>query len=704
MKFINFILVFLLCQSFGFSQKPILSSDDSEWWKRNNLRLIQMNLPAYEAANIDADEIVEDLNDFSANTLIINAAGIMAFYESELDFEYINPYNKPGELGRIIDKCHQNGIRVIVRFDFSRAHKTVFDAHPDWFYVSPKGERIINTDKYVVSINAPYVQEKAFEIVQEVIQKFDIDGIFLNMPGYQTRNAYENQYMGIDQNEFDKAAFSKWSGGLVLPINEDKTDPVFRKYEDFKVASIEKWSAGLHQLVKKDKNKIAICTYLEEYVDIIRHESQTHGLPYWPYTGSDNTNHIEQTFPDKIVSNASIQQISFQSRYNAIEPEEISIRLYENLANGSGTDVSLMGDLRDYEDRRNFEPMKKIYAHQKTFESYFGKYESLATIGIVAPGYWPSGDKMEEYRGLSLMLKERHVQFDIIQDNHLAKLIEKIKNKYKVLILPDINYLSIADLNALKQLSDFGVKLIATNTSLFDAPKTLKDLFGATIVQKDYDGSGNYLSPLRKAIFSSFEGQSMVHFKYNLGQYTFDKEVETILPILSKGRPGPPEMIGGHERTGYFAVGIKNKKNVLMPLQMGKMYYNYGYEQHKLLVLDVLKNVYPLAFEEIKTNAHPRIEVILQDFMLNEEEVTIQTPFKSVGHILHLVNLTGFSGNTYFEPHVQSVIKVEIKMDFEPAKVWTMQSGEVLPYTYSNSHLKLTIPSLKDFEGIVIER
>ncbi|MFT5885040.1 MAG: hypothetical protein ACI9IP_001500 [Arcticibacterium sp.] len=170
MKLLHILGILFICNSVVLGQKTISSSDDSEWWKRNNLRLIQMNLPAYEAANIDADEIVQDLNDFSANTLIINAAGIMAFYKSELDFEYINPFIKPGELGRIIDKCHKNGIRVIVRFDFSRVHETIFKAHPDWFYISPNGERIINTDKYVVSINAPYVQDKAFRIVEEVIQ------------------------------------------------------------------------------------------------------------------------------------------------------------------------------------------------------------------------------------------------------------------------------------------------------------------------------------------------------------------------------------------------------------------------------------------------------------------------------------------------------------------------------------------------------
>jgi hypothetical protein len=706
MKNAHLLFCLVIAHIASFGQTPILSSDDSEWWKRNNLRLIQMNLPAYEAANINADEIVEDLNAFSSNTLIINAAGIMAFYQSDLDFEYVNPYMKSGELGRIIEKCHQNGIRVIVRFDFSRAHETIFKAHPDWFYISDKGERIINTDKYVVSINAPYVQDKAYRIVEEVIQKFDIDGIFLNMPGYQTRNAYENIYMGIDQNKYDREAFSKWSGGLVLPTKEDKTDPVFRRYEEFKKESIEKWSEGLHRVVKTQKKKIAICTYLEEYVDIIRHESQTHGLPYWPYTGSDNTNHIEQTFPQKIVSNASIQQISFQSRYNAIEPEEITIRLYENLANGSGTDVSLMGDLRDYEDQRNFDPMKKIYAHQKKFEPYFGKYESLSSVAIIAPGYWPGGNEMEEYRGLSLMLKEAHIQYDIIQDNHLANLKEKLK-RYKVLFLPDINYLSEDDSKALAEISSSGVQLIATNTSLFDKPTALKKLFGATIVQKDYDGTGNYLSPIRKDIFKSFEGQSMIHFKFNLGLYQFDKDVETALPILSKGRPGPPEMIGGHEVTGYYGAGLNSKtagKNVLIPMNIGKMYYIYGYEQHKNIVLDILKYIHPEAFKQLISNAHPRIELVLQDFMKNSNDVTIHTPFMSEGHILHLVNLTGFSGNTYLQPHIQRDLNFEIKMDFKPQKVWSMQAGDTLPFEYINGYLKLTLHTLNDFEGIVLER
>src|SRR6187402_2399326 len=154
-----FLLFFLsLFLQPGWAQSP--KTTDRPWWKENNLRVIQTNLPDYEAATLDPDSLVKDLLAFSANTLLINAGGIMAFYPTELDFQYTNPYMRPRMLGDVVARCHAHHIRVIVRFDFSRVEASIFKAHPDWCYLSPKGERIINTNMIVASINAPYVQDR----------------------------------------------------------------------------------------------------------------------------------------------------------------------------------------------------------------------------------------------------------------------------------------------------------------------------------------------------------------------------------------------------------------------------------------------------------------------------------------------------------------------------------------------------------------
>ncbi|QRR01288.1 alpha-amylase family protein [Dyadobacter sandarakinus] len=675
------------------------------WWKRNNLRVIQTNLPDYEAATLNADSLLADLREYSANTLIINAGGIMAFYPTKLDFHYQNPYAKPNTLKDVITKCHEHNIRVIVRVDFSRVHERIYKAHPDWCYLSPKGERMINTDMYVVSINAPYVQDRAFRIIGEIMDTFPVDGIFLNMPGYQVRNPYEDKYQGIDQNEYDQKAFAAYSGGLKLPLEENSADPVYRKYLDFKKHSVEQWSKKLHEMVKAKNPQTAICTYMDRYVDIIRHESQSNTtLPYWPYTASDNVGNASNSYPDHIISNGSIQQLSFQSRYNAVEPVEAQIRLYENIANGSGLDLSMMGDMRGYEDERNFPVFKKVYGHHQKFEQYYGKYKSVARILVVSPGSWAHGEPAQEYRGIQLMLREAHIPFDIMENTQLGNQAGRLKD-YQTIILPEIVALDSTSLTAIKAALDNGTHLIATNRSLADHPEMLAAVFGAKIEKKDYDGAGNYLVPDNRGVFKRFEKQKMISWKYNLGMYDLKGADQTFLPILGKGRPGPPEIIGGHEPTGYYAMGLKNhpkSKAIILPMNLGRLYYMHGYQQDKNILLDVIDYIIPEASRQLRTNAPARVEVILKEFARNIPENQQKQTME--GLILHLINLTGFSGNTYFEPLPVRDLTFEIQSDFKPSKVFAMKSKRTVPFKWEKNILKLSLSELEDYEGIVIMR
>ncbi|WP_373016832.1 alpha-amylase family protein [Mucilaginibacter sp.] len=684
------------------AQKP--SPAPGQWWKRNNLRVIQTNLPDYEAATLDPDLLVKDLITNSANTLIINAGGIMAFYPTKLDFQYTNPYLKNNNmLADVVKKCHQNNIKVIVRFDFSRVHESIFKAHPDWCYISPKGERLINTNMYAVTINAPYVQDRAFKIISEVMDNFPVDGIFLNMPGYQVNNAYEGKYLGIDQNDFDKKRFFEYSKGLTLPKEENKADPAYQKYVEFKKFTGDDWSKHLYELVKAKNPQVAICTYTDNYVDIIRHESQANsGLPYWPYTASDNVNNASNSFPSHIISNGSIQQISFQSRYNAVEPQEVAIRLYENIANGSGLDISMMGDMRGYEDERNYDVIKTIYGFHKKHEAYFGNYTSVAKIALIAPGTWPSGLPMQEYRGLQLMLKEAHIQFDVITDLQIQNLPDKIKS-YKVLILPDITYLSTGAINTLKAAVMGGTNIIATNTTMFDNPEALMSLFGAKIINKDYDGAGNYLKLDSLSFFKRLNKQKMVSLRYNLGLYDLTAADERYLPILSKGRPGPPEIIGGHTPIGNFAMAVKKKgisSALIMPFNIGRLYYLNGYEEHKNIFLDALDHIYPNAAQQVVTDAPARVEVILQQYAKNIP----QNKGKDEGMIMHLINLTGFSGATYFKPIPVYGLHFKVLSAFKPAKVLSMTTQLPIPFTWKDGYVNFTVKDLDAFKSVLINR
>ncbi|WPP48467.1 family 10 glycosylhydrolase [Catalinimonas niigatensis] len=699
-----FFLFPCLSQSQAFKSTPAAAAnawpDSLPWWQRNNLRVMQTNLPAYEA-QLNVDSLIEDLQRFSVNTLIINGGGIMAFYPTELDFQYINPYMQDNMLADVIEKCHALDIRVITRFDFSRIHKSIFEQHPDWAYVSPNGDRIINDDVYMAAINAPYVQQKAIEIVEEVIDRYAIDGIFINMPGYHTGNVYEGKHFGVDHNPHDQQRFKTFSG-MDLPQEEDPAEPAFAKYQEFKEFTINDWIKRMHDAVKAKNPQIAICTYMDDYVDIIRHETQTNSLPYWLYMASDNVNNTIHSHPDHIVSNASIQQLSFRSRYNAIEPEETVIRLYENLANGSGLDMSLMGDFREYEDERNFDAWEELYGFHKKYEPYFGRYTSPAEICVISPGYWPEGEEAQEYRGIQLMLKEAHLQFDIIEASQMEARADRI-GQYKLIILPQIEEISEGAIAVLRQACTEGTAIIATNQSLTGNEEALHELFGAKVVNKEHDGNGFYLHPANKQLFKRFDSQELLFWKFNLGLYDFTDADTSFLPIFTPGRPGPPEKIGGHEPSGYYAVGMKAHEQgmaALMPINLGRLYYIHGYEQHKNILLDLIDELFPDADQLLQTNAHPRVEVVLQQYKENIPSRLNQQ--EQDGMMLHLVNLTGFSGNTYFEPLPVRELEFRIRCENKPSNLYSMKQEKTVPFRWANGYLSFVLDELEAYDGLII--
>jgi hypothetical protein len=421
---------------------------------------------------------------------------------------------------------------------------------------------------------------------------------------------------------------------------------------------------------------------------------------------SDNVSNAKNSYPHHIISNAAIQQISFQSRYNAVEPEETIIRLYENIAGGSGLDMSMMGDFQDYEDERNFEAFRKVYGHHHRYERYFGKYTPSATVAVVAPGAWPAGDAAQEYRGIQLMLKEAHIQYEIFEDGQIENLEEQMK-RYKLIIFPEITNLSDKAIEVIGRLKDQGANLIATNRSFTRHPEAMLNLFGARAEQKDHKGDGFYLSPVEKNFFKSFEQQKLLFWKFNLGLYNFRDADTTLLPIYTPGRPGPPEIIGGHQPSGYKALGIKYhraSKAAILPINLGKLYFLHGYEQHKNILLDVIDQIYPEARKLLQTNAPERVEVVLQNYVRNIPANVGRTDPE--GLILHLINITGFSGNTYFPPLPVYDLEFSIQTDFKPTEIFILGENEEQPleFEWKDNRLSFVVKRLDEFAGIVIKK
>ena len=89
--------------------------------------------------------------------------GISAFYPSRVQFHYVIPYIPKGHdtFGEVLKEAHARGIRIVGRFDFSKAHKDAYDAHPEWFFKKADGQPAIYNGLYQACINGGWYRQKA---------------------------------------------------------------------------------------------------------------------------------------------------------------------------------------------------------------------------------------------------------------------------------------------------------------------------------------------------------------------------------------------------------------------------------------------------------------------------------------------------------------------------------------------------------------
>ncbi|MDO4355573.1 MAG: hypothetical protein Q4E13_03545 [Clostridia bacterium] len=179
------------------------------WWHKP-MRVIQDNLQVADTPRMDPEKIARETQEMHASVLVINAGGIYAWYPSKVRYHHVNEY-LPRDFdlfGRLIEECHKRDIKVVARFDFSKTDDYVSQEHPEWFVRNPDGTRRAYGQErpgnwsilYLTCANSGYRNEEvAVPVLEEVIDNYPIDGIFLNAPHYDycTCDACKEKYFKL---------------------------------------------------------------------------------------------------------------------------------------------------------------------------------------------------------------------------------------------------------------------------------------------------------------------------------------------------------------------------------------------------------------------------------------------------------------------------------------------------------------------------
>ena len=286
------------------------------WWMTEPIRLVQTNLRETDTA-LDPGRLVSQLIDFRANCLLIGMGGIVAHYPTKVEHHVVSPHLPPGRdmFGEVLELAHKNRIRVIGRFDFSKASKPGFDAHPEWFFRTSTGKPVVYNGLYSTCIAGGYYAEKAMEILAEALTNYDVDGLFFNMFSNPTTD-----YSGVAVGSCHCDACGRMyreQTGRELPA---RADAEYRRLLDEARSRAGRRTA---EIIRRLRPAAGVFHYSQEFSDGIMSESNTgvdRPLPLWPYASSDNVNRARNSRPEKMAVNLCIPFVDFPWRFTTVPP------------------------------------------------------------------------------------------------------------------------------------------------------------------------------------------------------------------------------------------------------------------------------------------------------------------------------------------------------------------------------------------------
>ncbi|MCC6455584.1 MAG: beta-galactosidase trimerization domain-containing protein [Caldilineaceae bacterium] len=665
----------------------------TNWWRTYPWREIQTNLREIDMLDIRADQVVADLQRFKATLLMINAAGIIASYPTELPFHFQSPYLTGDSLEEIIAACHAAGIRVVARTDFSKVRRPLYEMHPEWAYRSANGQIADYNGDVAVCLNGGYQQEYALQIVEECLNKLDFDGIFFNMGGYQTRD-YSGNYYGPCHCDNCRQRFAALFD-LPLPTQEDMDDPVYRKYVRFKQITQRAHKEKVYNFIHNGWPHVAIASHREFGQGFYRQESNTaidRPLPHWQYNASDNTKWVTSSFPEMVSSNTTVDFIDFPYRHVAVSPHQQALRLAQSLANGGALDYYLIGRLDNHEDRSGFAPVQELFHYHAANEDSYSGLTSKANIAVI---HGPHGN-IAEFRGWFRFLVEHHFCFDTLMEEVALALPWE---KYAAIVLPDFQAISDALAARLDEFVAAGGVLIATGRSGFRdedwEPRSrpvLQSLGIRQVKEIRTETRSCYLKFKDKSDFPHMAESDLLYLDGPYIDAEYAGDTEQFMNLIPPHMFGPPERCYYTEVSdapGYVVHAHGKGKAIYLPWLPGALFHRQGYPNTSDFIGDLVAHVAGIV--PVGGNLSPMVEV---------------THFHNANEgfdLVHLVNTSGHFGVSFFAPLPMSDLEVTVAYPQRPQRVRGLVSGAGYAHEWADGWLTVQVPRLEKFEAVRVE-
>ncbi|QHT65690.1 hypothetical protein GXP67_02920 [Rhodocytophaga rosea] len=486
----------------GITVLPILSqqatanasvSEQQLFWYQKPLRITHTVLRETDARNYDARVVVDYMKKVGANTLCINAGGIVDFFQNPLPAANINTFmGKRDILKEITTACKEVGIKVIARIDFRGVEEHVYKKFPDWFKKDMDQNPVLLTytkpQLYEACFSGNYRNDYANEFISYVLKNYAVDGIWHNAPGFG----------GVCYCPQCQASY-KAAAGKAIPIINSATEEEIDQYMAWKVQAGDQYMDRIKKTVKsfgEDKAYTAEVFSMygvgqridsgidlnnaRKYFDILVSVAfLTENTEFIHYEDLNYGSTIIKFLKSMVPEREAVVMYGGNGTSHRLvidPPVDLNIWLWEILSAGGRFWNCYFTNVPSVtHDRRNAYNESEAYTFVKTHEKLLEQHVPVANIGIYysQPTRLSYRKKMEEgdhfgteIRGVETVLMENHIPHDFILSDQLSK--ERLQ-KYKLVILPNVRCISEKEITLLKDYVRNGGNLLATYaTSLYD--------------------------------------------------------------------------------------------------------------------------------------------------------------------------------------------------------------------------------------------
>ncbi|HVG97164.1 MAG TPA: beta-galactosidase trimerization domain-containing protein [Chloroflexota bacterium] len=705
------------------------AGDSAQRWWRSPFRVVQTNIREPDAA-MDVPAIGQDILDTGANAWLLNTAGIVSFYPTALDYQYPTPFLAERASGDLIGDargwCREHNVRLLSRFDMSKAHPHVYEAHRDWFYVSPQGQPQIYNGLYSTCMNGPYYQEKLFDILAEVTGRYQPDGIFFNAFRIPLAD-YSRRYWGICQCPNCQRRFAA-EFGRDLPGEENPADPAYLDWLRFRDLVSDDLVRRVHDFLREHAPQTA---YMRSgrHTDVPTNEVNNavgRALPLWRYHAGETTRLNRTARPDAPVDILTVYFLDIPYRFAAEQPGLVSLHHAQTLASAGAMHHYVLGTTRQ-RDRKGVPAVRRLFRYQQEHDDLYRDLRSAAQVLLLRPEHTPAyggSDADAHYRGAYRALVECHVPFDVLAAGWLTeKAAAGDLARYRAIVLPNAACLDDAQLAALDAYVAAGGGLVATHeTAQYDAGGAvrradgvptvgLRSLGAASVLTRSTDVRGAYFQVTPEVVAEygcafgapgAADGTELIALDQAYLYVAPRPEASASLALIPPFRFGPPEKCYGEtltEHPGVLWHAFGRGRTAYFPWPVDRLFHDISMPEYRELLRAAVTWV---------AGGEPA-PVVAGEGTPPCVEVTVHDQAASGRRVVHLVNFSGHQDRAFHDPlEIRDLtLRVRAPEGGRVLRARALVAGEPLDVAAADGApggwVTLTVPRLGLLEAIALE-